>query len=271
MNHTQKRHRFYVELVEKQRVSPTLLHLVFHATRDFDFRPGQFISLRKPRTEGGLGRPRCYSIAGSVQESRDGGRIELCVALREHLSVDAQRASFPHYLDSLSLGQRLECEGPFGNFVWDEGVLERALQVEPRVERVCWIGTGSGIAPLRSMILSGFGPSAGALKSYVLLQGARNREQLIYEENFRSISALEYHPCLSRSPKAGPGYFQCRVSDQLRLLAKQWDFSRTLFMICGSHTLVSDLQRILVQEFHTPEAFIFAEGFGEAVEELKVA
>jgi ferredoxin-NADP reductase len=271
MSSSHRRQRFYIELVEKKRVSETLMHFVFHATQRFDFLPGQFVSLRKPRVEGGLGRPRCYSLAGRAQESRDAGLLELCVALREKLGPAEQKNSFPAYLSSLNIGQRIECTGPFGSFVWNDAALEQARRLHPRLERICWIGTGSGIAPLRSMILSGAGPSSGALKKYVLLQGARNREQLIYGPEFRAIAGLEYYPCLSREPTAGPEFFQGRVTDQLRALAREWDFTRTLFMVCGSHSLVTDVRRILVQEYHTPESQIFSEGFGDSSEERQAA
>jgi ferredoxin-NADP reductase len=264
MSSSQSRSRFYVELIEKKRESASLLHLVFSATRNFDFTPGQFVTLRKPRGEGEFGRPRCYSLASRVEESRERGLLEFCVALRENLSPSEQKYSFPCFLEGLSLGQRLECSGPFGSFVWSESMLAKIQLTFPRLERVCWIGAGSGIAPLRSMILSEFGPTSAALPHSALLHGARDFEQLIYARDFQATPGLEYFPCLSRQSRPGAGFFQGRVTDQLRVLARTWDFSRTVFLVCGSHALVNDVRRILTQEFRSPEALIFTEGFGEA-------
>ena len=108
--------------------------VAFAPAPDLKFEAGQFISIIVPGA-GPHGRDlrRAYSIASSP-EARP---LELCVKLVEG-------GPGTNFLHQLRPGNHFRGMAPYGDFVY-----------EPREGRhACFIATGTGIAPFRSMIQS---------------------------------------------------------------------------------------------------------------------
>jgi p-cymene methyl-monooxygenase electron transfer component len=100
--------------------------------RPFDFRAGQSVLIGAADQE--LRQP--YSVASAPEEAARTGMLEFL------MKVDAAGDPGPH-LRGLKRGQRIEMVGPFGSFVFPARPAER---------RFLFIGGGTGIAPLRSML-----------------------------------------------------------------------------------------------------------------------
>ena len=131
------------------------------------FKAGQFVSFEVPKE--GQPRPvtRPYSIA-SPPGQRD--RILLVLNL-------VQGGPGSSYLFGLREGERASFKGPAGAFyLRDEGVRD-----------LLFVATGTGIAPLRSMILAQL--ERGGSRSVTLFWGLRSQRDLYWQEELTALAA----------------------------------------------------------------------------------
>ncbi|MDM7914373.1 MAG: NUDIX domain-containing protein [Candidatus Eisenbacteria bacterium] len=185
--------------------------------------------------------------------------------LRRHLSI----ASPPRSRHAITLCLRLTDGDPFttrlrgcraGEILLLRGPLGR-FRVHPGTGRPrLFVGTGTGVAPLRSMILDR--ADRGDSTRSVLLFGTRSEPDLLYESDFRALHAsaswFRYHPSLSRPETAGwPGY-RGRLTDLLPALFE--DLSGWDAYLCGGAEPMQDLGAVLDQLGH-PRRFRFREGW----------
>ncbi len=177
--------QFLARLVELRDLAPKVRHFVFEieGVDELTFTPGQFVSV----TEQILGREvtRAYSIASPP----DGNRFELCLNRVEDGLVS------PH-LFGLRAGDLVRVSEPVGYFV-------------PRnpLNDSVFIATGTGIAPMRSMLLHLL--NSGATRQLTLLFGARHAEGLLYRQEFERLAGkylnFRFLPTLSRPDAAWGG------------------------------------------------------------------
>ena len=155
------------------------------------FQAGQFVIVNVPRQAPGAKAPlevvkRAYSIASPPHESQ---RLELCI---QHVEGGAAST----YFWQLKEGDTLSLNGPHGRFL-----LKEPLEYEP-----VFVGTGTGVAPLRSMITHLI--HVNFPRTIWLLFGCRYEHAVLYESEFRSFANLRrnfrYIPTVSR-PKEWRG------------------------------------------------------------------
>lgn len=143
-----------------------------------EFKAGQFIILNVPKN--GSTVKRAYSIASAPHEP---GVVELSVQ-----KVEGGAAST--YFWSLREGDAVSISGPHGNF----------LLKEPYDYDAVFIATGTGVAPLRSMIKHMF--HMNAARDIWLFFGCRYEHTILYETEFRSLAGFRrnfhYVPTVSR-------------------------------------------------------------------------
>ena len=150
----------------------------------FNFKPGQFVTLDLPIDEKKNKRWRSYSIASSP----DGTNIfELVIVLLEH------GAGTSYLFTNVTEGTEILLRGPQGVFTLPE-VLDKDL---------FFICTGTGIAPFRSMVKYVYEHNI-AHKNIYLIYGCRKFGDTLYEEELKSLeSSMElfhYIPVFSREP-----------------------------------------------------------------------
>jgi len=142
------------------------------------FQAGQFIILNVPQE--GKTVKRAYSIASAPHEP---SAIELCIQ-----KIEGGIAST--YFWQLKEGDTSSISGPHGNFL-----LKEPLDYDP-----VFMATGTGVAPLRAMIKHLF--HVNFARDVWLLFGTRYEHGLLYESEFRQLSALRhnfhYVPTVSR-------------------------------------------------------------------------
>jgi ferredoxin-NADP reductase len=143
-----------------------------------EFKAGQFISIHVPK-EGKMVR-KPYSIASSPSEIP---LLELCVKWVKNGFVS-------NSLFSCQEGTAIPVDGPDGVFYLRK----------PFKAGLVFIGTGTGIAPLRSMIRSLFQENYPG--QAVLIFGVRNETEILYEKEFRQIEEnhgnFRFVPVISR-------------------------------------------------------------------------
>jgi len=220
--------QFPLKLVDRRMIAPSVGHYRF--VRDdgqpLDFQPGQFIQVHFDYADGTPAR-RSYSLATIHDHALGPGEaVEIAVSF---VAGGAATALF----EGLQPGDPMQASGPFGRF---------CLQPGDQNRRYLLIATGTGVTPYRSMLPLLAQAIAERDIEVVLLQGARNDEELLYGEDFRAFAdahpAFRYVPCYSRGvpdgahPHARHGY----VQQQLAELAP--DPATDIAYLCGNPNMV---------------------------------
>ncbi len=209
-------------------ITPTVFRLRFQTLKKMPFQPGQFVSVVVPGNSSNLETvKRCYSLASAPIEATKSGYYELCVKY-----VNAGRGTA--YLASLSVGADFQVYGPYGHMQYHPVQEDRS---------VCFISTGTGIAPLRSIICSGEFQSARP-KDVLNIVGVRTEDEVLYAEDFSRVKVRTIYAVSKPSPTWNG--FRGRVTDFLQTLPSSWNWYSTDFYICGSGEMVNEVSQFLV-------------------------
>ena len=153
----------------------------------FDFKPGQFVMLLLPIES--KYQNRSYSIASPPFGDNT---FELAIVL------NPKGLGTPYLWEKVEIGSAIEVSKPLGKFI---------LQ-EPIEEDICFIGTGTGIAPLRSMILHIINNNI-PYKNIYLIFGNRWEKDILYFKEFKELAEdhknFNFIPVLSRDNPSWTG------------------------------------------------------------------
>ncbi len=208
---------------------------------EMNFRAGQYISIVIPGAgPGGRNLRRAYSIASAPQWNE----VELCVKL-----VDGGPGT--SYLNSLKAEHEFQGQAPFGDF---------CLEHDQKLPAM-FIGTGTGLAPLRSMVLCDEWQSKAPVS---FLLGVRSEKDIIYPELFTAERPAQLqghdHVKIALSRPEGPwDGFKGRVTDYIR--AMDWDFVHSHYYLCGSGAMIAEVKEFLAvkgvdkEQIHTEKYF----------------
>lgn len=184
------------------------------------FKAGQFVSFEVPKA--GQSRPltRPYSIA-SPPGQRD--RILLVLNL-------VQGGPGSSYLFGLREGERTSFKGPAGAFyLRDDGARD-----------LLFVATGTGIAPLRSMILAQL--ERGDSRSVTLVWGLRSQRDLYWQEELTALAAD--HPSFSSVTmlsRPEPGWQGERGRVTAWVDARISSVSNLAVYLCGGSGMIKDV------------------------------
>ncbi len=162
---------FESRLVSTRCLAPAVREMVFERAdgKSFRFYPGQWVNLVLPLPGGEI--KRAYSIASApAPEAR---RFEIAVT-----RVTGGPGS--EYLHALEAGATLRTIGPQGLFT------RRPEDAAPSL----FVGTGTGVTPLRSMITAAI--AAAAPEPLWLLFGARHEADVLYRDELEALASA--HP-----------------------------------------------------------------------------
>ena len=138
--------------------------------------------------------------------------------------VEGGKAS--NVFSTMKVGDEIRFKGPFGHFLFDEETSNEHW----------FLGAGTGLAPLHSMILQYV--DSGKM---TLLFGVRTKENLFLDDEFKKLeqthSNFTYIPVLSREKWSGA---QGHVQDNLPK-----DLKNKTFYICGLKELVLETKELL--------------------------
>lgn len=235
---------FAVRVVRKRMLSPTVRELVLmrEDAESMAFASGQCVSLTFPSADGEL--RRWFSIASPPDGS---SRFTVAIRIPEGSALAVA-------LDALPDGSVLRALGPRG-----------ALTREPLTgSPSLFVGTGTGIAPLLSMIIDAAGH--GELAPLVLLLGVRHESECLYADELRflasAVSNFRVHYTLSQpSPEwAGlTGYVQEHVA---RLFRELDELGPAHAYLCGSPAMVASVRDLLRTGLNVPAERVHEERYG---------
>jgi NAD(P)H-flavin reductase len=247
------------EVIENLALTPTVTALRFRPRRRLRFDAGQFCSVIVPAGfdpgpspqavgAGFVSAMNKYPLARSIRRiysfasPPEADALELCV---KHVPGGAGSS----YIASLQPGSELEIAAPFGDFCY-----------RPNPDRgVCFISTGTGIAPFRSIALSrhfqdNLPPWA------TVIQGARSPDELCYPGLFERLEGVDTVCAVSDAPEGFPG-FRGRVTDYLRSLPLHWRWRTTDFYLCGNPAMVEEVHNLLTHGRGVPASSIVQEAY----------
>jgi ferredoxin-NADP reductase len=191
----------------------------------FEFQAGQWVSIVLPLPEG-EGR-RAYSIA-----SRPDGGTGLEIAVTK---VEGGAGS--QFLHTIAEGQTVRAIGPQGFFTRD--VRHPSL----------FIGTGTGVTPLRSMITDAL--ARGDASPMTLLFGVRHPGDQLYRNEFEALAKahtnFRVEFTLSRPPTDSQdreGYVQAHVEELWRDLEAR-NAGAPHAYVCGLERMVGAVRTLL--------------------------
>lgn len=224
--------RRQVRLLRTEMLSPVVRSLRFEAVdgEPIGQQPGQWVNLFVPTGEGEL--RRSYSIAARPDDA--------CPAEMEIAVTRVDGGPVSTALHALPPGAVLDMDGPWGVFT-----LERSPDDRPRV----FVGTGTGVTPLRAMLQAELAARPGDGPDLRLLFGCRTEEDLLYRAEFEALAAahsrFRYVPTLSRgagSWRGATGYVQAHLPGLLSATGPAHVF------VCGLSKMVQEVRRLLKEE-----------------------
>ncbi|MHA2170713.1 MAG: ferredoxin--NADP reductase [Candidatus Kariarchaeaceae archaeon] len=191
----------------------------------FTWEPGQFIMVNA-EIDGNMVR-RAYSISSSPT--------------RDYLEITIRQTDEPtmsKYLNERHEGDKLEIKGPYGKFIWKEGISDR----------VFCLGAGSGITPFRAFFEYFIDKQLD--NPITLLYSCSYGDNVIFKDELLElvdeIGNGRYELSITRDPKELSGIRNGRISsDYLR--QKINEFEESNFYICGAPGFVKTMIDSLVE------------------------
>ena len=208
--------KFWVEIPALERV---------------DFVGGQFMTFDLPIHEKRNRRWRSYSIASSPSAKSN---------VLEFVIVKLKGGLGTTYLfDEVKVGTSLKLRGPLGKFV-----LPKTLDINTEL---CFVCTGTGIAPFRSMLLN-IRDKGIKYPKMRLIFGTRYQEGILYRKEMEklteALNGFEYHITLSRETAAtwqGHRGYVHRVYEELYPNKKD----AIIFYLCGWDVMIEEARKRL--------------------------
>jgi CDP-4-dehydro-6-deoxyglucose reductase len=230
-----------VNVVAARALTHNVRELTLDAGADFRFVAGQWVSLRIALDNGEF-VSRSYSIASAP---RADGRFEIAVT-----RVEGGPGSTA--LHALDVGATLEASHAQGFFT-----------LEPLARPALFIGTGTGVAPLRSMLRAALADREAEARLTLLL-GVRSERDLLYGDEFSALSRefagrFRFVPTLSRATDAWSGrrgYVQTHARELVSELGGDVDA-----YICGLQRMVKEVRAVLKGELGFARERIHSERF----------
>jgi len=229
---------FIARLEDKNELNPRYIHYSFELQKPLkmDFLAGQYLSVKV--SDQGL--RRSYSICSSPD-----------IKHGFEFLIDRQPGGVGcKFFDSLKFGDEIETLGPLGTFVMADDEHEK---------EVILVATGSGIAPLRAMILDRLQVHHDKRK-ITLLWGMRHETELFWELDFQDISQeidnFEFMPVISQPISNWP----LTVGRVTQYLKEANLNEETGYYLCGSAAMITEVKSIL-QQRGIPNHFIYHEKF----------
>lgn len=211
--------------------------------KEISFKAGQFISFDVTDPQTGRTVTRPYSIASSPSLSHS-------ISLLLNLVPGGPGST---YLFGLREGDSTSFTGPAGNFF---------LRDDPTRD-LFFVATGTGIAPIRSMLLANV--ERRATQKAILLWGVRSQRDLYYQDDFADLKKqqpdFEFMTTLSR-PEAGWIGKTGRVTQLMESYAI--DVRRLAVYLCGSNAMIKQITGIIQAKGLCP---IFREKYYEDEDE----
>ena len=230
-------------VLEVNWITPTVMKVSFEPEKKFDFEPGQFLSLTVPAWHKSKNKSpkRCYSFSNSPEEAKKNG-YEFMVKFVENGAAST-------FLSLAKKGDFINIAAPFGDFQYKEPMPGR---------HACFISTGTGIGPFRSILLSKkFRQNRP--ERVLCLMGSRTQDEILCR-GILEAAGIQTVYAVSQPTGRWAG-FKGRVTDYLQTLPGNWAWHNTDFYLCGNGQMVQEVAEFLQGGHNVAEKNIHKEAF----------
>jgi len=197
----------------------------------FKFIPGQYVNIIKGAIK------RSYSLASlEVKEEK----LSFFIKNYYHGVMS------DYLFKRAKVGDLLRLEGPLGTFFYRNNEI---------CERVIFLATGTGIAPIKS-ILDNFekNPKLVANKEILLFWGQREVENFFWQPQYKYIQ-MNYYPVLSGSNHSWLGEIG-HIQDVL--FERNLDLSKSDIYACGSAKMIKSARKIFSEANFYSDSFLIS-------------
>lgn len=197
-------------VIQASFLTPKIRFVRVELLGEFEFKSGQFVNV-----EVAPNFYRAYSIASSG----------LTPKILEFVVDITPGGKGSQFFEKLNSGEEVHLKGPFGRLVLPESI----------AGELCFVATGTGIAPFRSML--------GELDRgrVSLFWGLRYKEDIFFEEEFKNLKKF----CISLSK---PEDWNGKVGHITDCLEKESFSQETLFYLCGNQAMITDAKKMLTEK-----------------------
>jgi glycine betaine catabolism B len=211
-----------VSRIEEEADNTRRFYITVPEMENFDFKPGQFVTLDLPIHEKPNKRWRSYSIASWPNGTNE---IELIIVLLEGgLGTN-------YLFNEVQPGSELTFRGPQGVFTLPD-TIEKDLYL------IC---TGTGIAPFRSM-MHYIAQHNIPHKNIYLIFGCRKKCNLLYHDELKKLAdtvpGFHYIPTLSREEWEGRKGYVHNIYEELAREKPPAEF-----MLCGWKNMIDEAKQ----------------------------
>ncbi len=266
---TNKAKKYLLELTHSEFVSPFIKELRFKPVGDenIKFKAGAHMRFHIPPAKG-ISIPsrlpdafkrywhdiecleyehqacsRNYSLANGNGQIEDGANeLVFTVKIQNAPNKTVLPGVGSSYICNLEVGETIEAVGPIESFFAKE------LSNKPMM----FIGAGSGMAPLKSLIeeqLNLLHKGRKVNRDIYFFYGARTEEDLLYKEDFFNLSRkkanFHYYPILSKPPEGwsgAKGYIQDILASNIDNICQLKGIE---FYLCGPAQMMSETINLL--------------------------
>jgi len=210
--------RYKSSIIKKENMNSDTIYLQLKKPENYNFKPGQFLQIFFEKIK------RSYSIFSKPSDKT----VDLCIKC-----LEGGQAS--EIFKNITVGEEITISNPMGHFIINEDDIERT-----------YVATGSGIAPIVSMLRTSLEDYEHKSKIYLLF-GIRYEEDIFYikelEELSNKYTNFSFDFTLSRPSENWKGN-SGRVSAHLP--SKITDKKNNQFYLCGSPDMVKDIRKLLI-------------------------
>ncbi|HZK09709.1 MAG TPA: FAD-binding oxidoreductase [Clostridia bacterium] len=241
-----KEFRTRVDKLENLTHDIKLVRLKLPEGEDLNFKPGQFMQFyTKPYGKIKESVFRAYSISSAPS---DKGYVEFCI----RQVPDGVCTTYVH--TALKEGDEVPLSGPYGDFYYRGNTPKMIL-----------VGGGSGLAPLRSLVLDNL--EKGVDADMTLYFGAQSLRDLYYTEEFKALEEkhdnFHFIQSLSRPQEddvwdGNVGRITVALEEDLKNM--QGDGSDIEAYLCGSPGFLAAVRKLLTDN-GVPASQIFFDEF----------
>jgi len=208
-----------VKIHEILKINSDIIKIVlrFPPKTDFKFLPGQYVNI----------------IKGNIKRSYSIGGVENDNMLIFYIKVYPNGLMSKYLIEEAKENDLLRMEGPFGTF----------FLREQRLQNIIFLATGTGIAPILSILQSPINKDLIYMQKIFVFHGGRLETDLIELEYFKSLD-INYFPTLSRCKVDGfyEGYVQYVLWEQ------EIDLTNATVYACGSSKMIEDSKKLLISK-----------------------
>ncbi|HEX9297089.1 MAG TPA: FAD-dependent oxidoreductase, partial [Polyangiaceae bacterium] len=236
---------FEIEILSVETLTPSVKNFLFARVdgRPLAHEPGQWVNFILPTPEGEI--RRAYSIASPPDGTP---RFEIAVT-----RVVGGPGS--GYLCGLGSGARLRAIGPQGFFT--------RIPLDP--SPTLFVGTGTGVAPLRAMMRAAL--AAGTPAPLWLLLGVRHTNDLLYRAEFEALARAHADARVFFTLSQGEAEWSGRrgyVQEHIRELWGQLiDLNRgePHLYVCGLERMITAVRQLVRKEMGVPRERVHSERY----------